>query len=53
MVVETPEVLHCVEVDDWALVVLPGPGPVVLEEPQSPRILQIKVTTHLIYGTFS
>ena len=41
MVVEAPEVLDGVEVDDGTLVVLPGASPIVLEEPKRPRILKI------------
>lgn len=39
MVVEAPEVFHGVEVDDGPLVVLPRTCAIVLEEPQSPRVL--------------
>ena len=41
MVVEGPEVLHCVECDDGALVVVPVSGPVVAEKPQRPGILKV------------
>ena len=39
MVVESPEVLNGAECDDRPLVLLPGAGAVVLEEPQRPRVL--------------
>ena len=40
MVVEGPEVLHCVECDDGALVVVPVSRAVVAEKPQRPRVLK-------------
>ena len=42
VVVEAPEVFHRAEGDDGALVLLPGPGAVVLEEPEGPGVLKQK-----------
>ena len=41
MVVEGPEVLHCVECDDGALVVAPAAVSVVSKEPKRPRVLKL------------
>ena len=41
MIVESPKVLDGTEGDDRPLVLFPGAGAVVLEEPQRPRVLHI------------
>ena len=56
MIVESPEVLDGAERDDRPLVLLPGAGAVVLEEPQSPRVLygniDSDISTGIKLGTF-
>ena len=47
VVVERPEVLHRGHCDDGALVLLPGPGFVILEEPEGPGILKGMFDTFL------
>ena len=41
VIVESPKVLDGTEGDDRPLVLFPGAGAVVLEEPQRPRVLHI------------